>query len=105
LPTPDALERSFIQIKSDVVAIDGKTGRDSVSVKEQYSLSWKILSKTEVDSIIAIASKNTPVDFLVNETNLVIPVVSVLVKMSSIEYSIPGSDYLGSMSISLEEVT
>lgn len=104
LPKPKQFSRSYIQIKTDVTSINGKLGRDLGGFKEKYLLSWENLTKDEVDRIIGIVNKNTAVDFFVLEDNLQVPLVSVLLRISSIEYTTLGSDYLSSLSLELEEV-
>lgn len=97
--------RESVLISNDVVALTGKTGRDLSTRKEVFKLGWEVLSKEEVDNILAILAKNAPVNFAVAETNLTIATTRVIVRLAGIEYTILGSNYISSLGLELEEET
>ena len=73
--------------------------------KEVFRLGWEVLSKEEVDNILAILAKDALVVFQVTETNLTIAATNVIVKLTQIEYSTLGSGYISSLVLELEEET
>lgn len=105
LPPPKTFSREFISISSDVSTLTGKTGRDLGTKKEIFRLGWEVLSKEEVDNILVILAKNTPVVFQITETNLTIAPTRVIIRLSGIEYSTLGSNYISSLELELEEET
>ena len=106
LPRPKEFTRQFIPVSQDITAITGHEGRDfRYRTKEKFTLSWEILSKSEVETIMTIVNLNTAVSFYVLETNLSVAQTSVLLKIKDIEYVIVGSGYKGMMTLELEEVS
>ena len=83
--------------------LTGKTCRDYHSVKEKYLLSWEVLSKTEVDTILGIVALGTAVDFYINVEGFQISLTSVIPYVASISYSVLGDSYIGSLELELIE--
>lgn len=105
LSRPKQFSREYLSITQDYKTLSGKAGRDVRLIgKERFIMSWEILSPAELAVILGIVNTNTPVDFSVTEENLSIPIISVIVRISTIEYSIVGNSYLTQTSIELEEV-
>jgi hypothetical protein len=104
LPSPKRYERQFMPVASNFTSMDGKESRDlRILDKEKYVLSWENLSKSELDSIMTIVNKNTPVIFYINETNLTVNSTEVHIRIGSIDYSTLGSDYLSNLTLELIE--
>lgn len=74
-------------------------------IKEKYVLSWEVLSKEEVDNILAILALNRAVTFSVDATNFDIPLVNVIPYIASIEYSVIGNSYVAALTLELIEET
>lgn len=72
LPRPVKITRDFIFVKSDMLALDGKTSRDITAQKEHFVLSFENISKKIANRIISICNLNEEVTFVVTETNLAI---------------------------------
>ncbi len=105
IPRPKELQRGFLPISQDYKTINGRGSRDVRSItKESYILRWETLSLAEITTILGIVDKNIAVNFYVDEENLTISTISVIVRIGSIEYSVVGSNYVGSMEIQLEKV-
>lgn len=104
LPRPKSFKREFISISERYNSLSGKIGKDVRTTKEKYILTWEIVSSTELSNIMTIVNKNTSVNFQIAEEKLIISSTSVIVKISNIEYTIPGSSYYCSFALELEEV-
>jgi len=104
IPRPKGFIREELLVGQDVVAINGRTGRDIRNRKERFILSWEVLSNAEVSTIMTIVEKNEAVTFSVAETNLTINETSVIVSIESIEYKIIGSNYIAALALELVEV-
>lgn len=105
LPRPKKFSRKFIMVSQDSNSINGHGGRDIRTItKENFLLSWEVVSESELLSILSIVELNSPVSFSVTEDNLTISETSVIVRVGQIEYVIPGGSYYAMFSIELEEV-
>lgn len=103
LPRPKSFKRGFIVTKTDMMTLGGRTGRDIISRKERFVLGWEYLSKTEIDAILEKVELNTPLNFRVFDRVLTIDDTTVIPYVASINYNIPGSNYIGSLELELIE--
>lgn len=104
IPSPKEFSREYIPVISDTNAVNGKMGRDvRILEKERFTLSWEVLSKAEIDSLLTTLAKNTAVAFYCDEDNLNIPSTNVFINLNSIGYETVGSDYIGSLTLELTE--
>lgn len=103
LPRPKVFRRGFVVVKTDVLTLGGRTGRDIIARKERYILGWEYLSKAEIDAILNKVELNTPLNFRVFDRTLRINDVTVIPYVASVNYNIPGSSYIGSLELELIE--
>lgn len=104
LPTPKFFKREYISISKDVKSISGKQSRDKRTKKEKFMLSWETLSSSELTTILNIVNLNTPVTFSVTDGNLFIGETNVIVRIKSVDYIVPGENYIAATELELEEV-
>ena len=104
LPRPKSFSRQFITTGQSVEAISGKRGMDLYGRKERYVLSWVDLSYMNLHTILDVVAENSAVEFEVSDGNLVINPTDVMVDISNISYSTPGSDYRADVTLQLTEV-
>lgn len=105
LPRPKTFDRRFIDIGQEFLSINGRLTRDYTNRKEEYILRFEVLSQSELDDILSMLEGNAAVNLTLNDGDLQINQVPVFAFISSIEYSVPGSNYIASLVLRLVEVT
>lgn len=105
IPRPSFMRREFVQVKSDLDTINGRTTRDFSAVKEKFILRWDYLSQDEIDSIMSIVNLNTAVTFQIAENNLTLNSTSVLPFLSVRDYPTPAGSFYEAVELELVEVS
>lgn len=105
IPRPSFMRREFVQVKSDLDTINGRTTRDFSAVKEKFILRWDYLSQDEIDLIMGIVNLNTAVTFQIAENNLTVNSTSVLPFLSVRDYPTPAGSFYEAVELELVEVS
>lgn len=105
IPRPSFMRREFIQVKSDLDTINGRTTRDFSAVKEKFILRWDYLRQDEIEIIMAIVNLNTAVTFQIAENNLIVNSTSVLPFLSVRDYPTPAGSFYEAVELELVEVS
>lgn len=104
LKSPQAFSREYIYTKSDYVAINGKSERDTTGRKEKFTLSYENLTKLELDDLLSVVAENEAVSFVVNHKGMLNINTQVFLFISSVNYNMIGSDYRADLQLELVEV-
>jgi hypothetical protein len=104
LPNPASFLRQQIEIGGTIITIDGTTKKDIVTRKEKYVLEYKMLTQTQVASILGELNDMATKDFTVDETNLAISATPVHVEISDRQYNTGGGEYREDITLVLTEV-
>lgn len=104
LKKPVSFYRDQIEVSKKNTVLTGETKKDFVTQKENFVLTLKMLTQTEVSQIMAIYNLMTPVTFVVDEGELQIPSTSVWVNLPRRNYPSKGIDYREDIVLRLEEV-
>ena len=106
LPRPARMSRETIFIKTDIVTLSGRMGRDIAHRKEKFMLEWDYMSEAEARAIMnSIIAQNMAVEFEVDDGNLTIPATSVIPYMSTRQFEMPGGSYYTKTQLELIEVS
>lgn len=104
LPNPQKFQRLPVEISRKLNMLNGATKKDIVGRKEQYILSYQLLTQAQMATINSIYNLNSEVTFQVTETNLTIEQTTVHMEISSRTYRVMGSSYLEDVTLVLTEV-
>jgi len=104
LPRPVKLIRNQIEVGATVHTLSGATKKDIVNRKEQFVLSFEMLTQTEVANIMTEYDKQDTVDFESTETNLAIPSTECQMEISQRAYNTKGNEYREDLVIIFTEV-
>lgn len=105
IPRPARMSRETIFIKTDIMTLSGRMGRDIAHRKEKFLLEWDYMSEAESRAIMnSIIEQNATVQFQVTDGNLSIPATSVIPYMSTRQYETPGGSYYNKTQLELIEV-
>ena len=103
LPRPFRMERMPIQIMKSVTTFSGASRRDYVRQKYKYILEFKMLTQSQVTTIVNIYNSKQAVDFSISEDNLTVD-TSVFVDIGNRQYNTKGNQYREDLILYLEEV-
>ena len=106
LPTPKRgdFTRRQIETGAGFMTLDGTTKKDITNRKEQYVLSYELLTQAEISSILSEYDLQTTRDFSVNETNLTIASTPVHIDIKDRRYNTAGDSYREDLTLILTEV-
>ena len=103
-PKPGNFKRTQIESGASFNTLDGTTKRDIINRKEQFVLSYQMLTRDEVADILSEYNDQTTKNFTVDETNLSIPATEVRVVLSNRQYLTAGNEYRENLVLILTEV-
>jgi len=104
LPNPQEFYRDPVKVGTKHSMLDGTTKEDIITKKEVFTLVFRRLTQSQVNSIMTEYEKNSALDFAVSETNLTVNTTSVLVDMQRRAYN-KGGDYREDITLILTEVS
>lgn len=104
LPRPSYMRREPIEVKQDMLALDGKSNRDIGTYKERFVLGWEIIAAGKITEILNQIDLQTALAFNVNDGDFVINQTSVFALITSRILSKGGSGY-ESIELELTEVS
>lgn len=104
LPRPVGLTRETIEKSAKIITLDNTTKKDITGRKERYILEFKMLTQTEINTILSEYDLQTTRNFSVSETNLTITSTPVHIEIERRAYNTPGNEYREDITITLEEI-
>jgi hypothetical protein len=103
LPTPKAINRELIETGATVNTLNGTTKKDITNRKEQYTLTFEMLTQAQVALILAEYNLQTTRLFSVTETNLSISPTLVHIDIKERQYNTRGVEYREDIKLILTE--
>lgn len=103
LPNPINMLRRQVEIAGSNITLTGRTVKDIRNRKEQFILTFRFLTQTEVANILSEYNKEETVDFTISEPSLTVAATPVHIVLPSRRYN-QGGDYLEDFNIILTEV-
>lgn len=103
LPNPQELYRDFKEKSQRLDMLDGTTKKDITNRKEVFTLVFRRLTQSQVNSILSELTQDEARAFSVNEDNLTISSTNVLVDVNRRAYN-KGGEYREDLTLILEEV-
>lgn len=101
---PKTFKRTPLLLHTDMITLSGRTGRDIAHVKEQFVLGWDVLSKDELQILLALVDLAVPITFSVQDKDLTIEQTTVIPNITDITYEVLGSNYIAKLEMVLTEV-
>ena len=105
LPNPVSFERETVEKSQKIITLNNTTKKDISGRKERFIISFKMLTQTEVNTILAEYDLQTTRNFQVTETNLTIAATPVHIEIDRRAYNTPGNEYREDITLFLEEVS
>jgi len=104
LPRPNAFLRKTLEKSASILTLNNTSKKDITGRKEQYVLTYKMLTQAEVNSIFSEYNLETTRSFSVAETNLTIAATTVHIEIEQREYNTAGNEYREDLVLVLTEV-
>lgn len=105
LPYPKSFNRKFVEVARSNTNINGKTRKQILNRKEQFTLTYQNLTKEKADSILSEYELEEVRTFEVTDANLTISATDVLIDVKERVYPPTGVHYRSDITITLTEVS
>lgn len=104
LPNPSGHARRPVEISKSNITLDGSTRKDIIRQKWQYILSFRMLTQSQVSSIMSLYNDKEAKSFAVNDGDLTIAAVDVWMDIDERQYNTKGSEFREDFRLILTEV-
>lgn len=86
IPRPVSMQREFLFLKKDMLALDGKTARDYTSVKERFILRYERVDQDVAERIFDLIELGESITFQILENSLTVASTLVWAEVTNKEY-------------------
>ena len=107
MPSPSAANIAPVWIQGEATTLGGKTRRDVMARKYQYTMTWKYMSVSKYNDLETVANALAAAVFTYGKWPQSADGISCLGKLSArkLEHGVGDSDYWSSVVLTLTEVS